>query len=701
LLAYLDDTLEPEQARLIGQKVAESDAAQELIARIKQVTRRRRLTTPPTAGPGAKLDINTIADYLDNALSPEKLAEVEEICLSSDVHLAEIAACHQILTLVLGEPILIPPTARQRMYRLIRGREAIPNRAVRAAGIGQGAQELLAPGGNGEAEGIGPSLSRAAGIRGLMPVAAACLLLAAVAALWLALRTGSGPPVTKVEPAAGAPAVPTVVASNQPAPASPAPADTVRPAAAASAKPPVGPKPESSPPPRKEPEPVKTAAAEKKAPGGESATPPPPAAAKSPAPSPGRIAPPRAERLEVGQYVLAADTAGVFLQRANGSGPWQRLKPQNAAYSNDYLVSLPGYRSEIWAPSGVRVQLWGNLPEFHPIPVFETALTPHPRAGTDFDFTLDRGLVVLSNHKKEGPAVIRVRFAGETWDVTLLDRTSVVAVQLVGMCAPYGADHASGEPTLYVGVIGLEGQALLQVRYNRIPLISPAIFHWDNIHGPDQDAEAKAQAPPWWSNKTLPRGPMQAAVDGLTKRLLVRQEDGSLEISLAEMINDREPSSRILAVRCLGAMNDWPDLLDALGNEQFADVRIVALGELRHLLGLSPKNDEALAGALRQKNFSEPQAKAMLQLVHGFAPELWAKPATRSALVEYLLHEKLAIRQAAYLLLNALVRDGQKIAYDPAGSVAQRQRGYQAWRDLIEAGNRPKQANGKDRGTKK
>src|SRR5580765_1078395 len=101
LLAYLDDTLEPSQAKLIGQKVAESDTAQELIARIKEVTRRRRLTTPPPAGPGSKVDANTIAEYLDNTLSPEQLAEVEQVCLASDVHLAEMAACHQILTLVL------------------------------------------------------------------------------------------------------------------------------------------------------------------------------------------------------------------------------------------------------------------------------------------------------------------------------------------------------------------------------------------------------------------------------------------------------------------------------------------------------------------------------------------------------------------------------------------------------------------------
>jgi hypothetical protein len=41
LLAYLDDTLEPIEIKTIGKKVAESNAAQVLIARIKQVTRRK------------------------------------------------------------------------------------------------------------------------------------------------------------------------------------------------------------------------------------------------------------------------------------------------------------------------------------------------------------------------------------------------------------------------------------------------------------------------------------------------------------------------------------------------------------------------------------------------------------------------------------------------------------------------------------
>jgi hypothetical protein len=118
LLAYLDDILEPSQAREIGEKLNESSFASSLVSRIREVMRRRRLTAPTLSGPGVGIDPNTVGEYLDNTLPPDGVADVEKICLESDVHLAEAAACHQILTLALGEPVDIPQQTRERMYAL-------------------------------------------------------------------------------------------------------------------------------------------------------------------------------------------------------------------------------------------------------------------------------------------------------------------------------------------------------------------------------------------------------------------------------------------------------------------------------------------------------------------------------------------------------------------------------------------------------
>lgn len=118
LIAYLDDVLEPTQIKEIGKKLDESGYASSLVERIKDVLRRRRLTAPEVEGPGSSPDPNMVAEYLDNTLSPESVADVEKICLNSDVNLVEVAASHQILTLVLGEPATINPDTRERIYAL-------------------------------------------------------------------------------------------------------------------------------------------------------------------------------------------------------------------------------------------------------------------------------------------------------------------------------------------------------------------------------------------------------------------------------------------------------------------------------------------------------------------------------------------------------------------------------------------------------
>src|SRR5471030_2192233 len=129
LLAYIDDTLEPDEARVLGKKVAESEEAQKIIERIKQATRRRGLGAPIAVGNNDDdSNPNIVSEYLSDNLSPEQVGELEETCLDSDLHLAEVAACHQILTVVLTDPVRVPPTANQRMYKLVGAPASDPQR---------------------------------------------------------------------------------------------------------------------------------------------------------------------------------------------------------------------------------------------------------------------------------------------------------------------------------------------------------------------------------------------------------------------------------------------------------------------------------------------------------------------------------------------------------------------------------------------
>ncbi len=120
MLACLDadDRLDPADVEDLSQKIQHSKYATDLAARVRQLVQHPRVGTPRLDAKGNGLDANSVSEYLDNTLAPEKIADFERNCIESDVRLTEVAACHQILVLVLEQPAEIEPHTRERMYRL-------------------------------------------------------------------------------------------------------------------------------------------------------------------------------------------------------------------------------------------------------------------------------------------------------------------------------------------------------------------------------------------------------------------------------------------------------------------------------------------------------------------------------------------------------------------------------------------------------
>ncbi len=196
LLAYLDDILEPADAEVLGAKIRESDFAGGLIHRIRNSVGRLRLSSPQLLGKGLGADANTVAEYLDNELPSERVPDFEKVCLESDVHLAEVASCHEILTLVLGEAANVEPTLRQRVYALNQagaatGAKVATTRRIDAAvasrdllsGLEQGASaETDHAGTTAGREDVDTSRRTSAGIR--WALAGLLLTLAAALVIW-------------------------------------------------------------------------------------------------------------------------------------------------------------------------------------------------------------------------------------------------------------------------------------------------------------------------------------------------------------------------------------------------------------------------------------------------------------------------------------------------------------------------------------
>lgn len=725
LLAWLDHMLAPDVQHELSEKVAASAPAQHLVARIRQVVERPTIPTPRVDGRGLGDDPNSVAEYLDNCLAPDRLEAFERICIESDMHLAEVAACHEILATVAREPATLAPldaAARRRLLEAmghhsatvfadIERREAASNaRAIRSAlepplapaprrrasraawAAALTALALLVALGVFLVEAIGRSRIRRGDQRVVPEEAVAAVRPADVIEPAEAIKpTEPAPPAEPaIAPARGEPVAAVAERGIEPQTSAPAP-EAAPPAADAGPRPPVAwSSPVGSEASPETPPPAMPAVAPR-VPQGDAL------AIAAPAPPNSAAAP---DRADVPAQPASAPTpkqslrgrvegTGVVIHRTvvEGRPAWAALARGAALGSREDVIVPFGCQPE-FAVGDASIRLWpatraiisvdaGDVPTVEV--VFGRALIragrPDAKVGViagGLEGVITTGLdgqaaVVVDLDRASGsdPAVEAARI-----------RASVMAVN-GGLVWRQTSRAADGELRL---LTGLAAEGMLDAR---------TAISWESVAA-GVGTVASLDALPAWIVAPGPVDKLERnAADSLSARVLAV---GSLDEALRDLASDRRVENRMLAAATLALLGDFGVAVDLLCTEAAgrrleqrqwskleADVVPLALAR--------GANAAAKLREAFEARGPHGKANALFAMACGFTDADLAAGAAET-LVAALEDGDLVVRRLAFKCLCDIVQPAapDRLRYRPDGLQELRREGAAWWRGQLQKG---------------
>ena len=728
LLAYLDDQLDPADAKALSQRIEASQFATDLMHRVRDVSRRLKLGAPKLKARGLAGDPNTVAEYLDHTMPPDQVAEFEKICLTSDVHLAEVASAHQILALVLGERAEVDPQLRRRMYALPLQTDATGDQDDYEAALGDtahqsesAATETSLPSGRRRPEipewlreqpkrqnrrlqlGIvGGVLVAVAvgvggyvlfGISGTEPVVASHEAGPAVnspdsdrAAAVRELPPAKQEPATERDAAAietteEKAAHRALEAGTQDETARP-PGDEERELAAT----PAGGRPETAPvvmPPRSPRAedsafdtevPPATDDSREAAASGIPAADEPPTALGDQSLVPPDERPPTGDgadsqaTIAVGRLINDSD----ILVHATGSDEgWRRLSTQDALLADQELIALPTFRP------GIALSTGGGAMA-HLVGGSVVRLLPPDQNGVPGLHIVD-GQVVIATAGKPGTQ-LNLRIGDELYLVTFLGPDARVAVDAHRWLAD-GVDPLDDQvrttADLYVASGAIEYSSASQAAPTTVkaPAARPLI-----VPGSDGETPASTEStfPPWIHGNPLSQVEKWAA-EALDKELI---RDEPVLARLRDLADHRKVEVRNLAVHCLTLLGDFEAFLPLLNDDKQKVNWPSQIEAVRRVLARNPVLAQQIKETLDGQRDAK-KAKDIYEMLRGYSKRQLQDGAA-ARLVAYLDHEDLDIRVLAFWNLQRV--SVGTLGYRPEYTAAKRQQGVRAWKQKLADG---------------
>lgn len=694
MLAYMDDILEPADAHDVGKKIEESEFATGLMHRMRDVTRRLRVGAPKLHGRGLGLDANTVAEYLDNTLPSERVADFEKVCLESDVHLAEVTAAHQILALVLGEPAEIEATGRQRMYRLPTDAEASPRRdgatqapeAARQKRRKKKRRKVEVP--DYLREPAEPQRGRR-----LMPALLVLLLAVAAAAggyTWWKNRpdqlaaVGEGGDVNAGPTQNDANSVPSAPTNGDRANTENA-GDGAQDSATADGAPiESSTKPEvSSEEPDQEPatDSATSGDADRAAPKPDDAdeassepspNEPPAANAKRATRSSTkpRAADPDAAEDDGGDAVATGDSVGRLISehevlvRLPGKKA-RRVPARGTVYAGETLIALPAYRPSVVLASGITVQLYGGA---------QAGFTALDADGVP-EIRLDWGRLVMLSAAR--PAMkVRLRAGKQVGVITFGQEDAVLAVE-VSHKPPDGSDPETEAVPALVDLYVASGEVAWQGEKGRQQAIRGKA-HWPLGRG-DPAAGKKAEELPVWieANDSTPMERRAAAAVDDYLHL-----EKPVVPALVELLAHRLEENSILAIQSLALLGQFEPLVPLLNDPTRRRLDNNDIVSLRAAVVRGPETAAQVRKAFEAVR-GQKHGDELYRMLWGYSPEQLEEGAA-AQLIEWLSHEELDYRVLSFWNLHHITGFGY--LYKPEATEIKRRTPVQRWRQKLEAG---------------
>jgi hypothetical protein len=703
LLAYLYNVLEPAEADEFAAKVQESPVASGLVQRIRGITHKVRMTAPRIDAKGLTDDANNVAEYLDNNLAEDRVADFERTCLESDMHLAEVAGSYQILTMVLGKPAEVPPKLRERIYGLpaeegdvhseprsedTAEKSRIRSRIVKAATAAVDSSRPQAEVKTTSTHPVPevPEYLRGGSRYGALPViAAAILVLLAVfagirmlgpydwtnpAVSWMvssqpvadAGANQNGAPVTpeqkadetkpdgekvadasKGTPEAVAPEVPEETKTE------PTPAVVVEKKETIITKPPLPESTEPVPEPAKTvPEPAKTV----------------PEPAKGPK-IPVKAVPPVVvkEGPELGRYISDEQVLARYDAKEM---VWKMIPTRDLIFAGERLQVLPTYRPQIALSSGAQITFAGES---------QVQLDAAKKAGAS-RMTVYYGRMVVVTVGMPG-VPLELDLTGLKGTLTLSDADAGVAIDSRRYLPP-GSDPEKDPAFGVVEIFTTSGRATWQVEGAKEAVEVPAGHLLTYVLGTDMvepDLAGPFKAPAWVDAGSL------TSIDRVTSLNMLKLLDPQkpLEVRFQELLTDPAVDVRALAARCLGYLDQFEPLLKDLGNVQQKAFWAMEIDALHQALGRSPQ----IAASLKEsaEGLRVKQGKAIYRLLWRYSPEQLADIGA-AELVDFLESPDVDIRVLASDNLRRIT--GALNNYRPERRPDENKLSINKWKDRLK-----------------